>query len=71
MIDPNLLKSIGWSDELIAAASDMAAAIGDPVATPAVDVVSEIIVQGSASGSMRIDVSGPPVAQAHLRVAPR
>jgi hypothetical protein len=72
MIDQNLLRSLGWSNELIDSAMDVSRTLNlAPQASmtdPVVGISNEIVLHGSQAGSQRLDVSGPPVAHQKLNL---
>lgn len=70
MIDAELLRSLGWSEELIQTAGQVAeqVATGAVVGSVGEAVLTLTTVSPETAGSERIDVSGPPVAQPQLRV---
>ena len=69
MIDSDLLRSFGWSDELIGAATLMAKQVADAAVVGTVGSALDIGSGSPAVGSQRADVSGPPVATPQLHVA--
>lgn len=71
MIDTELLKSLGWSDELIRTAGEVAQTVEagafEPGSVPGSEVDLQSVAPSTevASGA---DVSGPPVAQVTLLI---
>ena len=70
MIDAELLRSLGWSDELIQSAIEVAETVAAVAVVDSVGRGNLELTPGATptQGSQRVDVSGPPVAQPQLRV---
>lgn len=67
MTDPNLLKALGWSDELIEAAQRVAAEIPSVVSSPIERVAIDFSYGGTCT-SNDLDLTGDPVGAAELRI---
>jgi hypothetical protein len=70
MIDPNFLRSLGWSDELIGAATLMSERVAKAAVVGTVGLALDVAAGLSTRGSDRADVSGPAVATPQLRIGP-
>lgn len=71
MIDETLLKTLGWSEELIRTAGQVAGVVASAAVLGSTVVGVEIDLSTAAAAteaSQKADVSGPPVAQAQLLV---
>ena len=70
MIDPKTLRDLGWSEELIEAAREIASSIPDPVSAPS-DVDDVRFDFGETVTSDEFDLpASPPVAETELLVGP-
>lgn len=67
MIDAELLRSLGWSDELIRSAAEVSRTVTAAAVETSV-TVDFTEMSATVAGSQRADVSGPPVAQPELRI---
>ncbi len=66
MIDAEMLKGLGWSDDLIRAATDVSRTI--EVSTIQTVDVDAPAIPNRITASERADVGGPPVARAQLLI---
>lgn len=68
MIDPEMLKTLGWSDELISAATEVSRRVDAAAVRSIVGSGADLPAMAAPRGSQSADVSGPPVASPQLHI---
>ena len=69
MIDKNLLKSLGWTDELVRAAEDVARSVESSAVLSSLSgtEVTTNMAAAATEASQEVDTGGPPIAFGDLR----